>query len=319
LAFCGLAAVRWTCDRIQQAPHLVADDFALPDHLTPAELGTLLDNRCELPDIVASIFHLAARGYLRIIELRSEKLLSFSNRDYDFVRLKSIDDAALEGHERILLEAIFANDGKLKERVRLSEIKNSFHRFQPLIESAVYKQLINKNQWLRLPKEIVYSYFGAGSGLLVVGLIIALFSRAGISSTALGFVGAGLVTYSFAPTMPALTIAGCKSLRQTKMFRGFLLTANDQQIEQLFHGDANFLGRFFAYAVVLGAADKLVHVAQDVLTSPPSWYSPYNNSAENKNFSSEGFVSNLGSGMRTIERSFSLSAVTDMSERAGES
>ena len=42
-----------------------------PQGLTPAELGTLVDERADNSDIISSVIDLAVRGYLRIDEISS--------------------------------------------------------------------------------------------------------------------------------------------------------------------------------------------------------------------------------------------------------
>jgi len=320
LIFAALTAVRWTCGRIQEAPHLLADELALPENLSPAELGTLLDDRCDLLDITATLFDLAARGYLKIEEVKSDNFVSFSNRDYVFRRVKAIDDPSLSEHEKVLLALLFSpGESAPADTARLSEIKSRFFEYHPRIESAVYKSLINKGQLLRTPAEIRTSYIAGGSGLLLAGLMLTLLSETALFASGIGLIVGGIITLLFAPTMPSRTILGCKSLRQTKKFRGFLLTANKDQIKALARGDGSLFGRFLPYALVMGAADRLADGLKDVIDCEPNWYRPYYDEPNGNKFSPEGFVTNLGSGMRTIERSFAFSAPGSLSIEKGES
>jgi hypothetical protein len=321
LIFAALTAVRWTCGRIQEAPHLLNDELALPENLSPAELGTLLDDNCDLLDITATVFDLAARGYLKIEEVKSDNFVSFSNRDYIFKRVKAIDDPSLAEHEKVLMSAFFSPDESAPaDSARLSEIKLRFFEYHPRIEAAVYKSLINKGQLLRTPAEIRNSYIAGGSGLLIAGLMLTLLSETALFAAGIGLIVGGIITLLFAPTMPSRTILGCKSLRQTKKFRGFLLTANNDQINALARGDGGLLfGRFLPYAVVMGAADRLADGLKDGINSEPNWYRPYYDGPNGNKFSPEGFVTNLGSGMRTIERSFAFSGPSSLSTEKGES
>jgi len=308
LIFSALTTVRWTCGRIQEAPHLIADELALPENLSPAELGTLLDDHCDVLDITATLMDLAARGYLKIEEVRSDNFVSFSNRDYIFTRLKPIDDPALAEHEKILLRSLFGeNSDLLTDTTRLSQVKGRFYGYVGQIEAAVYKGLVNKGQLLRTPAEVRNSYVAGGAGLLLAGLMLTLLTDTTLMAMGIGLIAGGMITLLFAPTMPSRTILGCKSLRQTKKFRGFLLTANKDQIATLTRQDGSKFGRYLPYALVMGTADRLADGLKDLIQSEPIWYRPYYDGADGNKFSPEGFVTNLGSGMRTIERSFAFS------------
>jgi hypothetical protein len=76
-----------------------------PDGLTPAEVGTLVDQRPDMRDITASVVDLAVKGYLRIEEQEEKKLLGLvTDREYVFHRVR--DRSAwgdLADHERRLM------------------------------------------------------------------------------------------------------------------------------------------------------------------------------------------------------------------------
>src|SRR4030043_2190281 len=60
--------------------------------LTPAEVGTLMDERLDPRDITSTIVGLAVKGYIRIEEAKKEGLL-FTRSDYDLIKLKEADVA----------------------------------------------------------------------------------------------------------------------------------------------------------------------------------------------------------------------------------
>ena len=62
-------------------------NYESPDGLTPAEVGTLIDEKVDLRDISATIIDLAVRGYLKIEEIQSSSWFS-SGSDYRFNKLK---------------------------------------------------------------------------------------------------------------------------------------------------------------------------------------------------------------------------------------
>ena len=64
-------------------------NYEPPDGLSPAEVGTLIDERVDQRDVSAVIIDLAARGYLKIEEVASNSWFS-SGVDYRFKRLQGL-------------------------------------------------------------------------------------------------------------------------------------------------------------------------------------------------------------------------------------
>ncbi|NIP92549.1 MAG: DUF2207 domain-containing protein, partial [Akkermansiaceae bacterium] len=53
----------------------IAPAYEPPEGMTPAEMGTLIDNRPDSRDIISTLVDLAVRGYVKIEETEEEKLL----------------------------------------------------------------------------------------------------------------------------------------------------------------------------------------------------------------------------------------------------
>src|SRR5271166_7198750 len=89
----------------------VAPMYEPPKGMTPAEVGTLVDDKVHPRDITATLVDLAVKGYIKIEEKESKTLL-FSHRDYIFHLLKPPSEwAMLESHERVMLNHMFAAGG----------------------------------------------------------------------------------------------------------------------------------------------------------------------------------------------------------------
>ena len=88
----------------------IAPQYSPPDDLTPAQAGTLIDNRPDMRDITASLVDLAVRGYLRIEEVENYGLKKwFKSTDYLIVSLKDTEArSGLHRHEQELLRGVFA-------------------------------------------------------------------------------------------------------------------------------------------------------------------------------------------------------------------
>ena len=102
-----------------------------PDGLSPAEVGTLIDEKVDLRDISATIIDLAAHGYLKIEEVGDEGWLS-SGIDYRFIKLKPPD--GLKPFEANLFNRIFESHN----RVLLSSLSTKLYTEIAQIQSDLY-------------------------------------------------------------------------------------------------------------------------------------------------------------------------------------
>ena len=108
---------------------------------TPAEAGTLLDDRIHPRDITSTIVDLAVRGFIKIEET-DEKGLLFHSKDYIFHLLQKRQDwRGLAPHERVMMENIFVGDAP---DTRLSSLKNRFYTAVPVIRTDIMSALKQK-------------------------------------------------------------------------------------------------------------------------------------------------------------------------------
>ncbi|MCS7252535.1 MAG: DUF2207 domain-containing protein [Armatimonadota bacterium] len=197
----------------------IAVQYEPPKGLTPAEVGTLVDERADVADIIATVIDLAVRGYLKIREFETTKFLFLTNKDYEFVLLKPLEsvsvrymgawkkrrskgakktggeveagsvmetkaaygqiDEALERHEYLTLTGMFGNG----ERVLLSQLRNNFYRHLPDIRKELYRTLTkHKRLFYGDPDEVRnhYRYIGILVVAAIGGVILILSRLLGI-------------------------------------------------------------------------------------------------------------------------------------------
>ena len=118
-------ALWWYKGRDPDPGMSVAPMYEPPPGISPAEAGTLLDDRIHPRDITSTIVDLAVRGFIKIEETDDKGLL-FHHKDYIFHLLQKRQDwRGLAPHERVMMENIFAGDAP---DTRLSSLKNRFYR-----------------------------------------------------------------------------------------------------------------------------------------------------------------------------------------------
>ncbi len=101
----------WTKGREPKPDISVAPMYEPPKGMTPAEVGTLIDDAVHPRDITATLVDLGVKGYLKIEEVANT--FSFSRRDYIFHLLKPQPSewASLAQHEQVMLHQMFCGDG----------------------------------------------------------------------------------------------------------------------------------------------------------------------------------------------------------------
>jgi uncharacterized membrane protein YgcG len=279
----------------------VAVEWNPPTELTPAEVGTLVDEHCDMADVVSTLVDLAARGYLVIEQTQTEKFLFFSSKDYIFHKLQhmpSSNEPALLKHEQEFLRGLFLSG----DEVSLSSLKNKFYTYLPDIRSGIFDALMNKNLFSSNPESTRTAYAGVGIVAAILGFVlIFVLSSVGKSAWGVGLLGSGVLCLLFARAMPAKTTEGSKMLVKCLGFARFVEIAEKERIKVLAQNDPTIFGRMLPYAMVLGVADQWADAFQDLLNEPPSWFIGPGYTT----FAPRMFVNDLGHGMNTMGNTFS--------------
>jgi uncharacterized membrane protein len=245
-----------------------------PPHMTPAELGTLIDGKPDMRDITASIVDLAVRGYLHIAEAENERFFGLvSNKEYTFTLKKPRSEWTLQPHERDLLAAMFTGDGS---SVTLSDLKNKFYKHLPGLRDELYSRLVRDGFYTGRPDRVRLLYIVGG---IVVGILIVIASAAimtflGMQPVA-GIVAgvlSALIIIAFGWFMPSRTSRGTRELEKVLGFREFLSRVEGDRLERMVKTPEMF-EKFLPFAMALGVEDNWAKAFEGIYTQPPSWYS----------------------------------------------
>ena len=273
-----------------------------PPELTPSEAGTLMDERADLTDITAMTIDLAVRGYMKIRQTTSTKLLFLSKKDYYFTLLKKdyASDRDLKKHELSFLMGIFESG---KTEVALSSLKNKFHLHLPSIRNSLYQGLTRNGYFSSRPDKMRKAYMGFGIVLIIGGIFLARsFGRLDLM---VSFPLSGAIVIAFSFIMPRLSVKGVLMLYELLGLKEFINRAEKDRLERLSKEDPTVFDRVLPYAMVMGVADEWAEAFKDLYREPPSWY-------ESSAWPVTGFytallVADLGEGLRTMGATFSSS------------
>lgn len=243
-----------------------------PDGLTPAEVGTLMDQRVNLRDITSTVIDLAVRGFLRLEPRPASGLGLQETTDHRLVSLRSWEsDANLKPHERDILTGIF---DKPNTSVNLSELENTFYEHLPGIRDGLYSSLSKAGYLDSHPGRV-------RTGYLVLACVLGPTMWLGLSllqgwnqlalvpiTLASGF--SAMIVALFSPMMPRRTLKGAYATDKIFGFLEFLRRVDADRIRRI--NDPSLFERGLPYALAFGVADRWARAFEGLYTKPPSWY-----------------------------------------------
>jgi uncharacterized membrane protein len=294
----------------------VGVEFTPPYDLTPAEVGTLIDEKIDMPDVTSTLVDLAARGYLKIRQLPYNGILMMSDKDYEFTKLSPPAGAIpLKQHETFFMAALF---GYLVDTTYLSSLQGKFQPHIIDIKTSIWSQLLNGGYFTRHPDSDRAFFRAIGLFLiLLAGLYMMLNTWNEAVAGAGGLVISGLITMLSSGAMPSRTEKGSKALGECLSFKRFVEKAEKKRIAVLAKEDPTIFGRLLPYAMVLGCADTWAEKFKELLVAPPDWYQPYNNGNSCSTFDPVWYFDDLGQGMYSIQSGFSQAPVIPSSSSSG--
>jgi uncharacterized membrane protein YgcG len=278
----------WRTGRDQGGGGPIPVDFEPPRELSPSQVGVVIDEVCDLTDVLATIVDLAVRGYLRIVKIgssgnnyRFERLFARSSTEIDNDKKynTSYDDKNLKNFERSMLRHLFDCDekGDFAIAVDLVSLKERFYVHISTLKQEIYQSLIDLGSFKRNPDAVRGQFNLLGVLLAVASIILFACSQAPYSvSLGLGLMLSAIITCAFAKAMPARTLMGSKQKRQCLGFGRFVMAAEKSRIEKLAKEDPTLFGRLLPYAMVLGAASQWAQAFKDLNLAPEqiqnNWY-----------------------------------------------
>lgn len=294
-------------------------EYDAPDGLSPAEVGTVMDNKAENKDISAEIINLAVRGYLKINKTEKKGIV-FDSEDYLLEKLK--DEKDLENtFQQDIMRNIFSGNldvlskidttdetgklivqkGMVLSSVRLSELKNKFYKDLDNIKDQIYQSVIKKGYYKDNPHAVKKLYSAIAIGIIFIAIFIfrGILGGLGIASC----VVSGIIIGIFGFIMPARTRKGALAREYVLGLKEYLSVAEKDRIK--FHNapekNPEHFEKLLPYAMVLGVEKEWAEQFKDMYLQNPSWY----NDSSGASFSSLVFINSLNSFSSSANSAFS--------------
>ena len=223
--------------------------------LAPALAGTIDTAKLERDDIVATIFDLAIRKYIRLEETKTPRKLLPDVAEQTIIKLKE-DDGKLKNFEKSLFNRLFQSGDSIK----VSDLKLDFYKTFQQMEKDVFSELVSKKYYTKNP--------ATQKALLLICSLISFFTFNLILAAVLFWLSRKLNGRTSLGDEIDFKIDGLKLFLKS-MDRNYKWQAEKfYTVEQM-----------IPYAVSLGYIDKFMEALK--ILKPdynPSWYSGYHGS-----------------------------------------
>jgi hypothetical protein len=316
----GLGAVAfrqwWRYGKDYKGRGVIVPHFEPPKHLTPAEVGLLMDYNLDNRDLSATIIDLAVRGYIIIHDDQNKKFGIFKHHEFS-LELANSNLAALKPHEKKLLEALF----KPIKQGTVLKIKDINRTKMSQTVSGIRKQLktsLKKDHGLieETPAKPLRILWAIGIGACIILILI----RPGWG----WFAGMSIAVISpliFGLLMRRRSHAGVESFEHIQGLKWYMDTAEKdrfdkmQSVERPYAEPARSVKMFeklLPYAVALGVEKSWAKQFDNIYTEQPSWYT-----GSYATFNTVYVASSLTSGVSAMSTAFSQSTSSSSSGTGG--
>ena len=247
-----------------------------PDGVPPGLAGTLVDEKADVADVIATLMDLAQRGYLVIEESETSTPFRLGGKQFTLRKTdKEPSTNQLNAYELLLYNAIFRG----RDTVSFSDLNQKFYANMPKLQTKLYETAVERGLFGASPAAVRSGYGCFGQIVLVlafVGGFFALGAFSEMTSTILcPFMAAGLVgiiLLFLGQHMPAKTRKGAEAAALSRAFKNYLANlekyAEPQAVAEKF-------AEYLPYAVAFGLDRTWINRFKQIPATPvPGWYYP---------------------------------------------
>ncbi len=250
----------YTKGRDPKGREIIITEFDVPDNLTPAEVGVIVDEKVNDSDISAEIIDLAVKGYLKIQYFDEDK-------DHELIKIKDGEDIQ-SAPTKYLFDQLF----KKRDTVKLSKLEDKFYISMSKIKREIYQQVVEKGYFKKNPLTLKMKYVGIGS-IVAFFLPIAPFVM-GFYLASIALFISGIIILIFSSFMPALSKKGVLAKEHILGLKSYLTVAEKDRIK--FHNapekKPEIFEKLLPLAMVLGVETKWAKQFEGLYNYQPNWY-----------------------------------------------
>jgi uncharacterized membrane protein YgcG len=231
------------------------------DNLTPAQVGTIIDEKVDIRDVVGEIMEMARLGYLHIKKTEKKGLIG-KKTDYLFIK-KDKDESRLKDYQQYLLRSLFAHSNE----VFLSDLGNNFYKYLPVFKKKLYKNLAEEEIFVGNPEKVRSKWLTIAI-IMLLGIFLLLLNFS-ISAAGILFFLFLVPTILMAKSMPRRTAWGYSLYRQVKGLQWYI---NKSKWREEIAEKHLFLEEILPLAISLGVVKKLTKEMASLGVRPPDYF-----------------------------------------------
>lgn len=244
-----------------------------PSDLPAGMVGTLIDERADTKDVIATLVDLARRGVLAIQEESKPGAFGIgATQEYTY-HLEN-DALPMRPYEKLLVDKLF--DGEKSKK--LSDLREKFYTTMGQVQKGLYQAVVDEGHFPSSPERVRTSYAGLGVVALLLAFVVgclAMFFLAEWSAFALclpvAFAVPAIGLIVLARYMPRKSPRGAEEAAKWLAFKRYMENIEQyskvEEVQQIFD-------RFLPYAVAFGLEKSWIAKFARVDTPPPPWYYP---------------------------------------------
>ena len=252
---------------------LVAEYLSEPPAIEPGLAGTLIDEKADMQDVIATLVDLARRGVLKMAEAPTSELGGLiTTNNWVFSQGEKFDQALKPFEARLVSGLGIANGDK-----SLSGLRNKFYTNVPKIQSDLYDALVKEGFYNHAPNATRSSYQALAVGIAVLAVIAFCVST--ILSVFTDFAicipfGLGLTAVVFfiiAGKMPARTRKGAEMMMRVAAFKRYM--ENVEKYTDL-QASKDLFDKYLPFAIAFNLDRSWMNKFAKVDAPVPPWYIP---------------------------------------------
>ena len=247
-----------------------------PSDLPPGVVGTLMDERADMQDIIATLIDLARRGFITMEEQQTPGFMGIgATRDFIFRRVPNANTSTLRDYERMVLDSAIPSDER-----KLSELKYKFYQHISGIDTALYKEVVKEGLFPVRPDTVRSRWGCGGIGLLILAIAggigaVALFKDITFS-VVFPFIGLGIVAVVMASVGAAMPVKSRKGAEAAGLWRAFKSYLSNLERYTKVQEATDQFDKYLPYAIAFGIERSWINKFARVESTPiPGWYYPY--------------------------------------------
>ncbi len=244
-----------------------------PSDLPAGMVGTLIDEKADNKDVIATLVDLARRGVLAIQEESKPGLFGIGSTQEFTYHLENAD-LPMRPYEKLLVDKLF--DGEQSKK--LSELRDKFYVYMGQVQKGIYQAVVDEGYFPSSPERVRTTYAGLGVAALLLAFVVGCLSMLFLTEWSafalclpVAFVAPAVGLIVLARHMPRKSPSGAEEAAKWLAFKRYMENIEQyskvEEVQQIFD-------RFLPYAVAFGLERSWIAKFAQANTPPPPWYYP---------------------------------------------